>query len=169
VPNRSSSLLHAFVLSTAAAILVGCSGSSCELVWSSSAVVSPDHHWSAQVRHYVCSTGLSSWQEKDVELSSLANRKERVTLLTPTGQWTDPAQIQLHWVGLRDLRIDVPNRTGFDSAASHYKDVRISVEYLNNDPGDRAGWMEWMKRNDEHLRNGEELEPPPPTEPLGIR
>lgn len=154
--------LRLAMLLAGACSLGSCSHSGCERVWSSAAVASPDHQWFAQVREYACSSGLGGWEEKDVELTSRTHPQDRVTVLTPTGQWTEPAQIELRWVSAHELRIVVPNRTNFDSPASQYKDVKIGVEYSPDDPVDRAKWREWQKRNDELVRKGEmPVEPPP--------
>jgi hypothetical protein len=147
-------------------VLGACSGSECKNVWSSKAESSPDGKWFAEVHQYLCDGGLGPAEEKDVELRLASSPQTKVTVLSPSGQWTEPGEVKLHWVSSGILEISVPNRTMFGTQVPQYRDVVIKVRYENDDPADRTKWLEWVKKNKEWVNGGSnELQPMPPPLP----
>ena len=142
-----------------------CDSLGCNRVWSSDAFPSPDGLWVARVNEVVCSGGLGSAVEKTVDVYLAQDPRLSATVLSPSGQWKDPARVKLHWVGSKLLEVIVPNRTVFDFQLSTYRDVQIVVRYENDDPVDRANWMGFVKKNAEWAASDVKAvqpQPPPP-------
>ena len=63
------------------------------------------------------------------------------------------------------LEVSVPNRTMFEKQVSRYRDVEIKVRYENDDPSDRARYLDWVKRHNEWV-NKQAGGPEPLLDPL---
>ena len=99
----------------------------CHSVWSSKPEPSPGGKWVAEAHKYLCAGGLGPAEEEDVELHLAGEDRTRITVLTPHGQWTDPAEVQLRWLNPEILEVSVPNRTIFDARVARYHGIAIKV------------------------------------------
>jgi hypothetical protein len=128
------------------AVNTACSAGSdggCIKTWESS-VPSPDGRWRAIVHEDVCDGGLVRARQELVDLVSAANPKSSQTVLTPRGQWDRPDEVTIRWLSPQVVEVSVPNRTVFDTQLTSFMGVSVQIHFENNDPADRAKWMQAM-------------------------
>jgi len=139
--------------------------SPCERSWSAK-ITSPDRKWTADLHEDVCDAGLGAAAQELVDLVPRADPARRTTVLIPTGQWTNPAQVEARWLGPKTLEVSVPNRTRFEVRRAHHNGIEIRIRYRDDNPVDRAKWLDWVKRHAEWVAgNASGTEPKPPTAP----
>ena len=161
--SRRMLLLAAIVVLAFACRCLKSDAAQCERVWAAE-VPSPDRRWIADVHQDVCDAGLGSAAQELVDVVSKRNPKRRTTVLTPTGQWTNPAEVRATWLSPTTLQISVPNRTRFNLRKLQYDGVDVRVQYRNDNPTDRANWLHWVRQHLKWVSNGlvgPEPKPPP--------
>ena len=138
----------------------------CERTWESSSP-SVDRAWIAVAHEDACKLGIVSDLSVAIELRAKGDSVGQA-ILWPSGQWTQPHPIQLHWLSERQLEVVVPNRTMFENSIWRYKGVDVEVRYERDDLRDRERWLEWVKQNQVWLKlrdNTPQPQPPPISEP----
>lgn len=113
--------------------------------------------------------GIVSDAQIAVELQPRGDTVGAEDILWPSGQWSKASLVQLSWISSRELEVTVPNRTTIPDTVAQYKGVKIRVVYRNDDPADRARWLDWVKRNQDWLdRKGDGSQPAPPSDPDSV-
>jgi hypothetical protein len=156
--------LRLTLVASGAALLACASSNDCERTWDVR-VPSADRAWTAVAHEEACKFGIVSDLSIVVELQAKGDSAGQV-VMWPSGQWTRPHPIQLHWLAGRQLEVLVPNRTIVEDPVWHYKDVEVRVRYEHDNPEDRARWLDWVKENQAWVdRRDGSPQPKPPAPP----
>jgi hypothetical protein len=127
-----------------------CKRDSCERVWSSGPIKSPDQRWAAEVYDELCYALIGSSMATVVEVR-WGSESKGTGVLAPFGEWEGGEHVRLRWQNASILEIAVPNRTSPYLYLPKYKSVTIVLRYEGDDPADREQW--WRAVQDGRRRN----------------
>jgi hypothetical protein len=139
---------------------------------------SPDGHWIANVQEVACSTatGAAAGITVVVVSASDATRSKRV-FITPVPRSRDEWP-RVRWQEANTLEIRVPNLAEVKPPEPQFENVRITLTYCGDNPGDRArlaaykaAVLQWQRdvsawaQLRKHDAQGAGPRPPRPEEP----